>query len=471
MAAVPAPAPAAVVSPGESPSPSAATSAPLPMTVSDVADATAKLGQAPMFSRVELDELHNIANNMHKLTFSRGDLIVSQNQNADRLLVLAEGYARRLRHGRDGVERYIDTRSGGSTLSALYVTGGDPIYASAKCVTQTCTAYGMSRQAFRQELLKRPKLATQVIEGLSEDLRVKTKKFRTPLLSQRSHEVNFAAVCVAATVESYYRSALNSVLNQQLSGLSSPLFPNMHVQVPARIAYIAGFKGLRAIFDKQLDPDQWGTHPSRVAARFTNMIAPGIVMTPISSVLEACNVGHSNPEPLALRSTRGMLPRCGREVIFGIGLNQLSDFFEERYRNVANAVVASTAGSLTAGVVAGYLSHVPHNLSTYKLMEPNKPYGELFRMFVDKSVPDNLIPKALPKRALPFVKTALACLIPRGVGVRTVQICGSFVLLNGIIQLIEKDNRRRMGKAIDAANRDRGPDEGTAIAPAETPLA
>lgn len=368
--------------------------------------------------------------------------------SADRLLILAEGFARRLRVGSDGVERYVETHACGATLSALHVTAGDPIYAGAKCVTQSCAAYAMTRAEFREHLQHRPQLATQIIEGLSGELRVKGSSFNTPLLAQRANDLNLAAVCVAATVESYYRSALNSVLNRTLSGLSSPLFPNMHVQVPARVAYIAGFKGLRALFDRNIDPEQWATHPARVAMRVTNMVAPGIVMTPISSLLEACNVGHANPEPLVRRATRGMLPRGGREVIFGIGLNQLSDYFEERYRKITNAFFASTAGSLTAGVVAGYFSHVPHNLSTYKLMNPNTPYSELFRMFVDKSVPEKIIPRALPKSVLPYVKATLACLVPRGVGVRTVQICGSFALLNGIIQLIEKDNRRRAAENL-----------------------
>jgi len=40
-------------------------------------------------------------------------------------------------------------------------------------------------------------------------------------------------------------------------------------------------------------------------------------------------------------------------------------------------ILANALGSLMAGVTAGYLSHVPHNMSTLKLLSPNKSYGQL----------------------------------------------------------------------------------------------
>ena len=52
--------------------------------------------------------------------------------------------------------------------------------------------------------------------------------------------------------------------------------------------------------------------------------APGIIMTPLSSMLEASNAGHMNPEPITTRWMRGITWRMAREVIFGIGLNQMS---------------------------------------------------------------------------------------------------------------------------------------------------
>ena len=78
-------------------------------------------------------------------------------------------------------------------------------------------------------------------------------------------------------------------------------------------------------------------------------LAPGIIMTPMSSLLEACNAGHLNPEPLTQRWMRGYLPRTVREVIFGVGLNQLSDFCEERVSFIKNSALRNAAGSMIAG--------------------------------------------------------------------------------------------------------------------------
>jgi hypothetical protein len=59
------------------------------------------------------------------------------------------------------------------------------------------------------------------------------------------------------------------------------------------------------------------------ALKFGVTITPGIAMTPVASILEASNAGHMNPEPLWKRATRGMGARCGREILFGVGINQV----------------------------------------------------------------------------------------------------------------------------------------------------
>jgi hypothetical protein len=132
--------------------------------------------------------------------------------------------------------------------------------------------------------------------------------------------------------------------------------------------------------------------------RLAAAITPGLCMTPMSSILEASNAGHSNPEPMSTRWMRGTVPRACREVIFGIGINQLSDYCEERVPSFVEGQAFRTAGgSLLAGMICGYLSHVVHNMSTLKLMNPNKTYREHFREYVASA--ETRLPANIPTRA------------------------------------------------------------------------
>ena len=61
-------------------------------------------------------------------------------------------------------------------------------------------------------------------------------------------------------------------------------------------------------------------------------------------------------------------------------LNQMSDFWGSVIpESVSESeAIRNTLGSLVAGVIAGYLSHVPHNLSTLRLMSPAVSYKKHF---------------------------------------------------------------------------------------------
>ena len=178
-------------------------------------------------------------------------------------------------------------------------------------------------------------------------------------------------------------------------------------------------------------------------------------MTPISSLLEASNAGHMNSEPMYRRWMRGVVPRGGREIIFGIGLNQMSDYFEERVEPYTggDGMMANALGSLLAGVVSGYLSHVPHNMSTFKLLEPQLGYAQLYQKFVDKSVPKSIdqAVQHLPPLSRNLTRSVLATLFPRGVMIRTTQIVGSFMILNGTINYLQMREQYKIQRAVGGA--------------------
>ncbi|CAM9114610.1 unnamed protein product [Sphacelaria rigidula] len=206
------------------------------------------------------------------------------------------------------------------------------------------------------------------------------------------------------------------------------MFPMFHVQIPTRVLYINGFKTIRSTLNDYVNPVDYA-YPD--AVRLASALTPGIMMTPVSSILEACNA-TSNPEPLRRRWMRGLVPRGAREMIFGIGINQLSDACEERV-TIQNAFARTAVGSMVAGVVSGYLSHIPHNVSTLKLLQPELSYREIFTAMVDANVsrtPREWLPGA--RRA---VATVLTVVLPKGCLIRTAQICGSFMIINGTINM------------------------------------
>jgi hypothetical protein len=129
--------------------------------------------------------------------------------------------------------------------------------------------------------------------------------------------------------------------------------------MPVRIVYINGIKNVRNYLDAQ-KPRLIKDYGNPTAIRLAVAVAPGILMTPFSSILEASNAGHMNPEPMATRWVRGLLPRTLREVIFAVGINQMSDYCEQAMpaSMVSQPAMRNVLGSITAGAIAGYLSHV-----------------------------------------------------------------------------------------------------------------
>lgn len=405
-----------------------------------------------MFQNVPQDLLSNISQLMEYKTFKRNEVLLKQDAPSDRFYLLESGeIARKFKNPDDGKLHQVEYAIKAKSINSMKVLSGDPVYATVTCTSAECRLYEMRRDAFLELLHNKPLITTKIAEGLCQEVRDTSKKYRTPLLQQTQSEVNVPAVAIAAGIESYYRSALNALLNARLTGVKADFFPNMHIQVPTRISYIVGFKGLRSFFDKHVDADKYD---NATAVRLTMAVAPGIAMTPISSILEASNAGHLNPESMSTRWLRGIVPRAGREIIFGVGLNQLSDYFEERLSPMfTNPMLANASASLVAGVVSGYLSHVPHNLSTYKLMEPTKSYGHLFRMFVDKSCPPMIkaTTASWPGPMMTVTRSVFATVFPRGVIIRTVQIVGSFMILNGTINYLQLLEHRKIQRAIVGA--------------------
>jgi len=357
---------------------------------------------------------------------------MAQGDKQDRLFLIVEGAVVRLRFENDQhhhVESIGSDHYSGA-FGSLHFLRQDPTYATAYAETDGL-AFCIDSEAFNELLDHDPAVAQEVIYSLSQQVKG-MMKMRTPLLEQDAQPAPIVATSVGACMETYYRSALNSFLNARLTGsVVANWFPNFHVQIPTRVLYINGFKALRVFFTDSIDPHNY-KYPD--AVRLAQAMAPGICLTPISSVLEACNAEHMNPEPLHRRWMRGIVPRTGREILFGLGINQLSDLFAERASDIDHPFLRLCAGSLMAGATAGYLSSVPHNLSAMKLLTPHKSYSTLWRQIVSDNLPR--VPNHWSPSAARAGATFLSIFAPQGAAIRTAQIMGSFVIINGTIHVM-----------------------------------
>lgn len=398
-----------------------------------VDDCSMILGNTSMFACCSSEILVKMCKQMTKEQYLVGEILYRQNEKQGDMALISSGRVQRQRRINDQLHT-LSSAVKGNLIGAHHVLRKDKSSATCKCLTDV-TAYKLSADKY-EELLACPEIAHEVVYSLNREIRRQANLLQAPLLSQHPKPTPYVAISIAAGVESFYRSALNASLNAKLTGQpATSLFPNMTVQVPSRVLYINGFKGIRHVLDQHIKSDDAG-----IWTRLGVAVGPGVIMTPISSVLEACNAGHMNPEGLSTRWIRGFVPRTFREVVFGVGLNQLSDYFEERVRFVDNLVLRNATASVVAGVIAGYCSHVPHNLSTMKLMTPHKTYPMLINDFIRRS--ESRVPTGLKPNARYAVAALSALFFPRGLGIRTTQIVGSFIILNGTINSLKDFNAK-----------------------------
>ena len=100
---------------------------------------------------------------------------------------------------------------------------------------------------------------------------------------------------------------------------------------------------------------------------------------------------------------------------------------------VQQPLMRNMIGSLTAGVLAGYFSHEPHNLSALKLMNPSMSYMEHFKAYSKSN--EERLPKGWSQGAKQTGARVMGILAPKAVGTRTIQIVGTFIFLNFIYRV------------------------------------
>jgi CRP-like cAMP-binding protein len=382
------------------------------------------LSRTVMLSQLPSERVEELAREARRVEYPRGALIVREGVfEEDDAIVIAEGEIRRWA-SIDGRKHAVDTFDRNS-IGMLHLYNRHAARFNAECATPVI-AYHIPRKAIDKLLLEHPEMSRFVIQALTEYIRANCFVLSTPLFEQRQTSgTSITATSLGASIDAFYRSAMNNLINERLTGVRGAFFPNMHIQIPARVFYINGLKQARTQVQDYVQATD-----SQVL-RALGSFVPGVAMCPFSSVLEAVNA-HMNPEPLWRRALRGYVPRIGREIIFGLGINQLSDYCTERASWISNVHIRGAVGSITSGILAGFFSHVPHNLSTLKLQHPHVSYSDHWKKLYGRYL-DFVPPTVTSESQRRAVAQVLCVLFPLGVVRRSIQIGGTFIIINGTI--------------------------------------
>eukprot|EP01065_Artemidia_motanka_P052543 TRINITY_DN9517_c0_g1_i3.p1 TRINITY_DN9517_c0_g1~~TRINITY_DN9517_c0_g1_i3.p1 ORF type:complete len:439 (+),score=76.74 TRINITY_DN9517_c0_g1_i3:97-1413(+) len=383
------------------------------------------LKSAIIFCGLDDEHLEILSSVALRRRYGRGDVIVTHGEPHKWCYVIAEGEIQRTRF-ENGRLVGIDTHEFQNTLGTLGVLTEEPATATATCLTDV-VVYALPSEQLRECLRSSPSLALQIADSLCARIKAKTKA-TTPLLAPRRDSFSFVAAATAASVDAACRSSMSAYISFAMTGRRASVLPALYWQVPGRVAYVAAIKGLRSHFDSLAPPNEslWN--------RFMLACAPGLIVTPLSGAIEAANAGSFNPEPMLTRSVRGTVPRAGREVIFAVGLNQASDYFEERLP-LGNKVAEASVAGAAAGFLAAWTSSLLHSLAVRKLLHPRVPYSALWarqRHQAEESLPKELHPQL--RSRLGFCAAAV---FPQGLLVRCAQTALSFAMINGGIVAVK----------------------------------
>eukprot|EP01103_Thecamoeba_quadrilineata_P013402 TRINITY_DN3715_c0_g1_i2.p1 TRINITY_DN3715_c0_g1~~TRINITY_DN3715_c0_g1_i2.p1 ORF type:complete len:406 (-),score=35.51 TRINITY_DN3715_c0_g1_i2:347-1564(-) len=347
------------------------------LTSEEIEEIITLLKESSVFRDCQNEDLLGLVPKLQKKIFRKGEKLIEQGRRVHNMYLISSGSIIQLKKQGFQIHQISENSKYYNTINSLNVFHKERAFATVEASSDVLVTYVLDSASLLNELEKNPRFARDVISSLSFEVHLLKDVFKTPLLEQQSKQIPYGFVSIAGTIETFYRSALMSLLNARILGQRLPAkwFPNIHIQLPTRVAYIIGYKSSRILLADFAPPPEEKNNLLRIGLMF----APGVMMTPIASFLEAC-FAVKNPAPIYKKWIHGFLPRGVREIIFGMGLNQLSDYFEERVP-LDNPLFKSIVGSMAAGILAGYLSQFPHNISTVKINDPSKSYRQHFRLF------------------------------------------------------------------------------------------
>ena len=220
------------------------------------------LRKSTMFKHASEENIARIASRMRRVDLIKGEVLYYQGDPTVEMFIITRGAVTRTRREeREHEHENLGSKGSEATIGALHLLKNEPYYATVRC-TQDVVCFALSSIELRELLKESHSLATevrdaaatrawtadppdtlwllpnatrpsnaslpnplQVIHSLAKDVLAQQVVLRTALLSQRAPEEQANAplatalyTSIGASLEAFYRSALNARLNATLTG-------------------------------------------------------------------------------------------------------------------------------------------------------------------------------------------------------------------------------------------------------------
>jgi len=196
----------------------------------------------------------------------------------------------------------------------------------------------------------------------------------------------------------------------------------MRYQLPTSLSYILLFEKIHNSIKYYSDDF------------FSTMIVPGVLMTPVSAMMEIFNTKHgkNNIVNIVKKSRYGTTLRLIREISFGVGLFYTGKLTENI--TYGNKIIENLLSSLVCGFLVGYTTHLPNILSLMKIENNEKSYRHQISNLI-KFSKNNFILRSINKIIdgrinQKYVNFYFTMFFPKSIHYRCIQTIGCFFIIS-----------------------------------------
>lgn len=172
---------------------------------SSLEDRTELLGQTKLFEHLETNELKELASQMQKRRFSKGEKLICQGEAGNSMFILSEGLLEAfLNTNQNGTEIKVGQIIPGQFFGEMSLLTGEPRSATVVAATDV-VAHEITKENMNGLLIQRPELAEIISTVVAERRVMNSQKMADATLEERIEETKSLANQIMDKMKSFFK--------------------------------------------------------------------------------------------------------------------------------------------------------------------------------------------------------------------------------------------------------------------------